>query len=267
MTDDESNRRTDDESNRRYVEENRAHWDELATHHPDTDVYDVEAFLDGESTIRPLERDELDVEGRTMLHLQCHFGMDTLSWVRDEGVSHATGVDFSQTAIETARDLRDRIGLTRDAVRFVESDVYELDEKLSETFEIVFTSYGVLCWLPDLHEWAAVVADSLEDGGRFYIVDEHPIAGMLGFDSRPDDLRFAYPYFDDDPITEDVDGSYAGSAFGLTHTRQHQFSHSLGELVTALASAGLSIEFLHEFEWSFYQRLPPMDVDERGAGG
>ena len=94
-----------------YVAENRAHWDELAEHYPDTDAYDVEGFLRGESTLRRLEREELDAAGRTMLHLQCHLGLDTLSWVRDEGVMAATGVDFAPTAVETARELRDRAGV------------------------------------------------------------------------------------------------------------------------------------------------------------
>lgn len=114
------------------VEENRAHWDELAEHHPDTDAYDVEAFLDGESTLRRLEREEVDAAGKRLLHLQCHFGLDTLSWVRNEGAAHASGVDFAPTAIETARELCDRVGLSRDRTRFIESDVYELPTTLDE---------------------------------------------------------------------------------------------------------------------------------------
>ena len=102
------------DDHQQYIEDNRAHWDELADHHPHTDHYDVESFLQGQSTLRALERSELDASGTRLLHLQCHFGLDTLSWVRDEGVHHATGVDFSPKAIETARELRDRVDVDPD---------------------------------------------------------------------------------------------------------------------------------------------------------
>lgn len=153
------------DDHRDLIEENRAHWDELAEHHPGTDAYDVEAFLEGESSLRHLEREEVDAAGRRLLHLQCHFGLDTLSWVRDEGASHATGVDFSPTAIQTARDLRDAIGLDEDAVRFIESDVYDLPGTLEERFELIVTTYGTIYWLPDLDRWAEVIATHLEPGG------------------------------------------------------------------------------------------------------
>ena len=247
---------------REYVEENRAHWDELAEHHPDTEFYDVEAFLGGESTLRRLEREELDVEGERLLHLQCHFGLDTLSWVRNEGVSHATGVDFSPTAIETARELRDRIGLSPDRARFVESDVYELPTNLEDTFDVVFTSYGTIYWLPDLDRWAEVIATHLEPGGTFYIADGHPLGGPFHYESTADELRVAHPYFNTEPTTEEFDGSYAGWDFGLENRRSHGFSHPLGEIVTALVDAGLRIEFLHEHPWSSFQRFEAMEADE-----
>lgn len=245
-----------------YIEENRAHWDELADHHPGTSHYDVESFLSGESTLRRLEREELDPEGKRLLHLQCHFGLDTLSWVRNGDVAHATGVDFSPTAIETARDLRDRIGLPPERARFVESDVYDLS--LSETFDVVFTSYGTIYWLPDLDRWATVIEDVLDPGGIFYIADGHPLAGPFHHESTAADLRVSHPYFNEEAITEDHDGSYAGWEFGLENKRSHGFSHPLGEVVTALADAGLRIEFVHEFPWSFFQRFEAMEEDDEG---
>ena len=153
---------------REYIEENRAHWDELAEHHPNTDSYDVESFLQGESTLRRLERKELDAAGKQLLHLQCHFGLDTLSWVRNEKVAHATGIDFAPTAIETARKLRDQIDLSPNQAQFIESDIYELPKNLDDIFEVVFTSYGTIYWLPDLTRWAEVIATHLESGGTFY---------------------------------------------------------------------------------------------------
>lgn len=246
-----------------YIEENRAHWDELAEHHPDTDTYDVEAFLHGESTLRRLEVEELDAAGGRLLHLQCHFGLDTLSWVRNEGVAHATGVDFAPTAIETARELRDQIGLSPDRTRFVESDIYELPTNLEDTFEVVFTSYGTIYWLPDLDRWAEVIATHLEPGGTFYIADGHPFAGPFHYESTADDLRVAHPYFDAQATTDEFDGSYAGWDFGLENRRSHGFSHPIGEIVTALVDVGLRIEFLHEYPWSFFQRFDAMEPDEK----
>lgn len=249
---------------REYIEENRAYWDELAAHHPSTDHYDVEAFLQGESTLRRLEREELDTDGTRLLHLQCHFGLDTLSWVRNENLSHATGVDFAPTAIESARELRDRTDPSPDRVRFVESDIYELPATLDETFEVVFTSYGTIYWLPDLTRWAEVLATHLEPGGTFYVADGHPFAGPFHHESTADDLQVAYSYFNDDVITEETDGSYAGADFGLENRQFHEFSHPLGDVVNALVDAGLHIEFVHEFPWSFFQRFDAMEKDEEG---
>lgn len=245
-----------------YVEENRAHWDELADHHPDTDAYDVAAFVNGQSTLRRLEHEEVDAAGKRLLHLQCHFGLDTLSWVRNEGAAHASGVDFAPTAVSTARDLRDQVGLSRERTRFIESNVYELPMKLEETFELVVTTYGTIYWLPDLDRWAEVVATHLEPGGTFYIADGHPFAGPFHYESTADDLRVAHPFFNAAAITEEADGSYAGWDFGLENRRSHGFAHPLGEIVTALVEAGLRIEFVHEHPWSFFQRFECMEKDD-----
>ncbi len=250
------------EDHREYVDRNRAHWDELAEHHPDTDHYDVESFLAGETTLRDLEREELDTGGARLLHLQCHFGLDTLSWVRDEAAAHATGVDFSGTAIDTARELRDRVGIDSGRARFVECDVYDLD--LDEAFDLVVTTYGTVYWLPDLDPWAAVVADHLEPGGTFYIADGHPFAAPFHEESTAEDLQVTYPYFDEGAMTFEHDGSYAGWNFGLDNRTSHGFAHPMGEIVTALTGAGLRIEFLHEHPWSFFQRFEAMERDDRG---
>lgn len=253
-----------DDHRREYVAQNRKHWDELAEHHPDTDHYDVESFLEGESTLRTLEQSELDAEGRRMLHLQCHLGLDTLSWVRDGGVAHATGVDFSETAIETARELRDRVGIDPDRAQFVESDVYDLPAVLDETFDLVFTSYGTIYWLPDLSRWADVIAHQLEPGGTFYIADGHPFVAPFDETSTAEDLQVRYPYFDEEPVTVEFDGSYAGQNFGMDNPTVHGFAHPVGDIVSELTDAGLHIEFLHEFPWSFFQRFEAMEEDEQG---
>lgn len=246
------------------VEENRAHWDELARHHPDTDHYDVDAFLAGESTLRDLERAELDPTGDRMLHLQCHFGLDTLSWVRNEGVTHATGVDFSPTAIETARELRDRAEIDPNRARFVESDVYDLRETLSETFDVAYASYGTIYWLPDLGRWATVIAQHLDPGGIFYLADGHPFANPFHYESTAEDLQVAHPYFNERPITDEADGSYAGWNFDMNNRINHGFAHPTGEIVTALVDAGLHIQFVHDHPWSFFKRFEAMEEGPDG---
>ncbi|MFB6218337.1 MAG: trans-aconitate 2-methyltransferase, partial [Halobacteriaceae archaeon] len=175
-----------------------------------------------------------------------------------EGAAHATGVDFAPRAIETARELRDRVGLT-DRARFVERDVLTLD--LDETFPVVVTTYGTIYWLPDLEPWAETVAAHLDPGGTFYIADGHPFAALFGYGSTADDLRVEFPYFEGEPITESFDGSYAGEGFGLDSPTSHGFAHPVGAIVTALVEAGLHIEFLHEFPWSFFQRFEAMEED------
>ncbi|MFW5919747.1 MAG: class I SAM-dependent methyltransferase [Halanaeroarchaeum sp.] len=236
---------------------NQAHWDELAAHHPKTEFYDVEAFLDGESSIDAVELEGAKpVADRSLLHLQCHFGMDTLSWVR-EGAARAVGVDFSSTAIETARELAEETGLD-DRTEFVESDLYDLPDVLDESFDVVFTSYGVINWLPDVEEWAEVVAHFLKPGGRFFIVELHPISHVL-MDLSVDEegvVRSNWPYFTDEPQTYDEEGTYADYEAEVENTVTHEWSHSLGDVVTALVDAGLVIDELREYPYACFEQFP-----------
>lgn len=246
-----------------YTETNRRNWNERAARHPDTDYYDVEGFIDGESSLYSLEREEfvpfVESENPTVLHLQCHFGMDTLSLVR-AGASSVVGVDFSPEAIEQARDLAAEAGLA-DSTEFVEGDVLELD--LGREFDAVYTSYGVLGWLSDLDSWAATVVRHLRDGGTFYIAENHPIAGTFEHVDE-NTAELAYPYFAGEPMFFDAQGSYADLDAEFEHTEQYQFSHSLGEIVTVLTMHGLRVEFLHEFPWATWQMYGSMTVDSEG---
>jgi SAM-dependent methyltransferase len=246
-----------------YIAENRAHWEELAAVHPSTEFYDVASFLEGETTLDALEREEVgaDVAGASLLHLQCHFGLDTLSWVR-EGAREAVGVDFSETAVDTARDLRDAVGIDAGRARFVRSDLYDLS--LAERFEVAFTSYGTIYWLPDLDRWAEVIAAHLAPGGTFYVADLHPFVNPFGEDTTADDPTFAYPYFPDERLTFEEQGSYADGDLDLDNPRSHGWHHPIGGIVTALVGAGLSIEFLHEHPWATFARFDAMEADEEG---
>ena len=243
-----------------YLEANRRHWDAVVPGHLGAGFYDVEGFKAGKSSLWPVELKELgDVRGKSLLHLQCHFGLDTLSWAR-EGAT-VTGVDFSEAAIAQARALAAELGID---ARFLVSDVYGLPERLDASFDIVFTSYGVLCWLPDLSRWARVAAQFVKPGGTFYIVEFHPFGQV--FDDAPDvtDLRVRCPYFPGDaPVRFDVDASYAGDAKLPLH-ETYEWPHPVSEVITALVDAGLRIEFFHEFAESSFRYLPVME--EAGDG-
>ena len=164
--------------------------------HERSDFYDVAGFKAGKSTLMPVEVEEVgDVAGKSLLHLQCHFGLDTMSWARLG--AKATGVDFSEPAIALARSLSDELAID---VRFVHSNVYDLPENLEGRFDIVFTSYGAVNWLPDLAGWARVVSHFLKPGGTFYVIDGHPFTWGLD-DENPDDIIIRYPYFrSDEPL-------------------------------------------------------------------
>lgn len=224
-----------------HVEANRRLWDTWTGIHTRSDLYRVEAFKTGESSLKHIELGELgSVAGRRMLHLQCHFGLDTLSWARLG--AKVTGVDFSPEAIRVARSLAQELGL---AAEFHCVELTELPAVLRGAFDVVFTSYGVLAWLPDLNRWADLIAQYLNPGGVFYMVEFHPLLNMFDDDGR----KLCYSYFPEArPLACEGTASYAGGERheAITH---YQWNHNLGEVITALASAGLRIEFVHELPY------------------
>ena len=224
---------------------NRRLWDELTAIHEQSAFYDVDGFLAGRSSLGAIELEELgDVAGRRLLHLQCHFGLDTLSWARNGAV--VTGVDFSGRAIALARRLAAQSGL---AATFIESDIYELPRVLQERFDVVFSSWGVLCWLPDLARWARLIADVLTPGGIFFLLEFHPFVFALdGESERPVLAADSYFHRVEPHVWEnDGGGSYADPQATVTTPVQYEWDHPLGEVVSALLGAGLTIESLREF--------------------
>ncbi len=236
---------------------NRAWWDERAPHHVASELYDVDGFRAGQSRLRPFERQELgDVAGRELVHLQCHFGLDTLSWARLG--ARVTGLDFSAPAVEAAARLAGEAGLD---ARFVCADLYDAVAALGRTYDIVYTGIGALCWLPDIPRWAGVVAELLEPAGVLYLVEVHPIVDMLG----DEDLTVRHPYVHDEPIAGDEPGSYAtaqGPPFANVATRS--WNHPLSRVIGSLIDAGLSLELLHEHPYTVYRRWPFMRQDPDG---
>jgi SAM-dependent methyltransferase len=245
-----------------YLEANRRHWDEVVPIHMRSGLYDVDSFRAGRSKLKPVERDELrEVRGKTLLHLQCHFGLDTLSWAREGAI--VTGVDFSEQAIEAARALAAEIGID---ARFILSEVYSLPGKLNEKFDIVFTSYGAICWLPDIRRWSEVVARFLKPGGTFYMVEFHPVCGIFDNDPAVTDLYIAYPYFNSgEPIRTEEDGTYADRSAEVMNRLNYSWPHPTSVVVTSLIEAGLRIEFFHEFPFTTEHWFPFMEeLGERG---
>jgi SAM-dependent methyltransferase len=233
------------------IRENNALWDAWTTIHETSEFYDLERFKAGGIRLSAEEIEEIGpVDGRDLLHLQCHFGIDTLSWARLG--ARVTGADFSQAAIDLARSLADELGFPE--ARFVRSDLYDLPSALDGDFDVVYTSRGVLGWLPDIRRWAEVVAHFVRPGGTFYIAEIHPIAQAFENEGvEPGELRLAYPYWEHaNPLTFPVKGSYADPTAEVGVEREHGWDHGLGEIVTALIDAGLRIERLREYpycEW------------------
>jgi len=222
------------------LETNRAFWDERAARHGQDAYYDVAGFLGGSSPLHDVELRLLpDVAGLDLLHLQCHFGLDTLAWTRRG--ARVTGVDFSAVAVERAVGLAARAGL---AAEFLQADTQRLPASLDGRFDVVFASYGVLAWIRDVNAWMAGAASALRPGGRLVLVELHPAATMV---ETVDPLLVDFPYGGAAPLHFDSPGSYADPELDTAANDTVQHAHSLGEVVTAVAAAGLVVQELREY--------------------
>jgi ubiquinone/menaquinone biosynthesis C-methylase UbiE len=240
---------------KKYFDYNQKLWDDRVESHKNSKFYNVKGFKAGKTSLNAAELNEIgDVLGKSLLHLQCHFGMDTMSFSRMG--AKATGMDFSEQAMHTAKDMAEELNLD---TKFVCANVYDLKSHIDGPFDIVFTSYGTVGWLPDLTRWAEIISYYLAKGGFFYMIDFHPVLWML--DTTNFDIQ--YSYFNTGPIREEVQGSYAN--------RNHEdiaieygWNHSLSEIVNALITAGLQIEFLNEFPYSSYNVFKDMEQGKPG---
>lgn len=219
-----------------YLAVNQSAWNKRTQTHVASKFYDVEGFLSGKCALQEIELSELEVKGKRLLHLQCHFGLDTLSWARKG--ADVTGIDLSSTAIEKAQALAKQAGLDAE---FICTDVYSTPDKVTKQYDIVFTSYGALCWLPDLDQWARVVSDCLKAGGQFYMVEFHPLEAL--FDG--------YSYFSQAEPDIDEEGTYTENCSGEKDTLV-TWPHSIADVLNALMRAGLTLEHYNEFDFSPY---------------
>lgn len=226
-----------------YFEANKQLWNQRTVVHKDSSFYNLEGFKKGETVLTPIELSELgDVNGKSLLHLQCHFGMDSLDWARKG--AKVTGIDLSDTAIGEAKKLNNELGLNAD---FVCCNVLDTSAQVKEEFDIVFTSYGVIGWLPDLQPWAKVVAEKLKPGGLFYMAEFHPVVWM--FDN--DFTRIEYAYENREVIVTENEGTYTDRQADIKG-KEYSWNHSISEVLNALIGAGLRLTMFNEYMYSPY---------------
>ena len=232
------------------VAENRRHWDERVPINAGSAFYDLDGFRAGDEVIDDFQLAEVgDVTGLDLVHLQCHIGLDTLSWARRG--ARVTGLDFSVPAIEQATELAEQIGLA-DHARFAAADELDAADGLGhEQFDLVYTGNGALMWLPDIERWASAVAALLRPGGRLYLAEFHPLTDVLDDETG---TRAVRDYFARGSRTYDSPGSYADWTAATTHDTATEWHHALGDVLSAIAAAGLRIEFVRERDTIPFQR-------------
>ncbi len=226
-----------------YLKHNKDSWNKRTRFHVASDFYDNESFIQGRNSLNAIELEYLkDIQGKSVLHLQSHFGQDSISLSRMGAT--VTAVDLSDAAIKEGRRLAESCG---EAVRFIETDVYSLPNALDEQFDCVFTSYGTIGWLPDLTHWAQVVNRFLKPGGRFIFAEFHPVVWM--FDD--DFTKVGYGYFKSDPIVGENEVTYGDRSATFEH-KTVSWNHSLDEVMGALLAERLQISAFREYDYSPY---------------
>lgn len=226
-----------------YIEINKKLWNQRTEIHYNSDFYDVVSFIKGKDSLNPIEIELLgDIKGKKILHLQCHFGQDTISLSRYGAI--ATGVDFSENAIEKAKKLNEQLGAN---AKFIQCNIYKLPEILDEKFDIVYTSYGVIGWLPDMKEWAKIINRFLKPKGKFIIVEFHPIVWMFSHDFK----KIEFKYMDSDPIIEEPEGTYTDRNSGIKE-KSVVWNHGLSSVLNSIIKTGLKITDFKEYNYSPY---------------
>jgi SAM-dependent methyltransferase len=226
-----------------YIEINKKSWNDRVEPHLNYNFYDIDSFLNGNSSLNDIEVELLgNVKDKSILHLQCHFGQDTISLGRLG--AKVTGVDLSDKAIDRAKELAKKTNID---AKFICCDVYDLPNHLNEKFDIVFTSYGTIGWLPDLDKWAKVISNFLKPKGKFVIVEFHPVLWMFDYNFE----KIEYNYFNSGAIVETGSGTYADKNADIKPNTV-TWNHSMSEIFTSLINNGLEIISFEEFDYSPY---------------
>jgi SAM-dependent methyltransferase len=239
---------------------NRANWDERVRVHIGPGGYDLSDLRAGHGKLNTIEEAELPpVDGKRVAHLQCHFGADSLT-LAQRG-AEVVGLDFSAPAIEAARELADELGLVNRA-RFVHADLYDALAAISPPhgFDMVFVTWGAICWLPDISGWARIVAALLHPGGLLYLAEGHPAAYVFDDAARsPDGMPGVFaPYFSHEPVIDAEGSDYVDPNARLANATIYNWIHPLGDVITSLIAAGMTLDWLHEHDavpWRMFRIL------------
>ena len=238
-----------------YLKTNKQTWNNKTAIHIESEFYNNKSFLEGKSTLYSIELSLLgDLNNKRILHLQCHFGQDTMTFSRLG--AKATGIDFSDKAIEKARAFSEKLNLD---TSFICCDIYDIPNHLDEKFDIVFTSYGTIGWLPDIDKWAAVVSHFLKPKGKFIMADFHPVIWMFDNDFK----KVFYSYFNIEPIIEVESGTYADKNSKIK-TKTITWNHPTSEVLKALIQSGLEINSFNEYDYSPYNCFNQTEEFEKG---
>jgi ubiquinone/menaquinone biosynthesis C-methylase UbiE len=226
-----------------YIFINKVSWNKRTEAHLSSDFYDVAGFLKGNTSLNSIELSLLsDIKGKSILHLQCHFGQDTISLQRLGAT--VTGVDLSDQSIASANDLAAKAGFVP---TFICCNLYDLPSHLNQQFDIVFTSYGTIGWLPDLDKWASIVSRFLKPNGKFIFAEFHPVVWMFDDNFKSID----YNYFNTGAIIETESGTYANREAPIKQ-EYVMWNHGMSEVLNSLIKNGLEINSVDEFDYSPY---------------
>lgn len=246
-----------------HMRSNQRGWNMRVVAHLNSTYYNLAEFRAGKSSLRRLEKETVgDVRGRSFLHLQCHVGLNAISWAKLG--AEVTAVDFAEEALAIGRGLAEDVGA---AIRFVYSNIFDLPKNLDGDFDIVYTDYGVLGWLPDLGEWARVIAHFLKPGGVFHLVEIHPAAAA--FTDADGDLELTPLLFNDGPYGYEVTSTY-GDEYGdnrqIPSYTEYFWPYTTSRVITALMDAGLRLEVFRETPVDCRQRFQTMVPDPHEEG-
>ncbi len=238
--------------NKKAEQQNQQFWDEVAPVHFNS--YDLQSLRTGRSLIDEVQKKELyPIEGKSLLHLQCHIGSDSISLAMDG--AEVTGIDFSEKSVALAKQLNEELGAS---VQFLQGNVLDCIGKIDQQFDIVYTSQGVLGWLNDLNKWATTVAHYLKDGGTFYIQETHPVLYMVDDDTK-EGVKLTYPYFHSkEPMRWGEGPDYSDKTY-ISKNHTFEWTWSMSDIVNALIKQGLQIQFINEYDKLFYQALDSME--------
>ena len=238
-----------------YLDINKNSWNAKVDTHLKSDFYFVDEFLKGRTSLNSIELELLgNIKDKSILHLQCHFGQDSISLSRMG--AQVTGIDLSDKAIDAARELTEKSGAN---TQFICTDLYSLPDILDQKFDYVFTSYGTIGWLPDLNKWAGIINHFLKPGGKFVMAEFHPVVWM--YDDDFEEVK--YSYFNEKPIIETYEGTYANQSADIVQDYV-MWNHSLADVLQNLMKHGLSIKKFREFDWSPYPCFRHVEEFETG---